>query len=46
MVTEFRTALHTNESVSGVSTQLIRATLLDESSRSVINAVALTWQQT
>ena len=40
LVTEFRAALHSDASVNCVSTQLLRAALLDENSRNVISAVA------
>ena len=40
LLTEFRETVHSQELVNGVSAQLIRAALLDQNSRSVINASA------
>jgi len=40
LVSEFRKAIHVDESVNGLSSKLIRDALLDENSRSVINAAA------
>lgn len=40
LVTEFRTALHKDEAVNGLSSKLIREALSDDNSRSVINAAA------
>jgi len=40
LVSEFRKAIHSDESVNGLSSKLIRDALLEENSRSVINSAA------
>ncbi len=40
LLTEFRAKLYSEDSINGISTQLIRNALLDENSRSVISKVA------